>query len=80
MSPTGGSGERPPSKLGDTIFAVAHMLALIAVFLYGVVALVRGNRTRFFVVIGGLLAYYLLVLHKPVRKEIARRRAGRSSR
>ncbi len=70
------SGER--SKLGDTLFAVVHLLALIAVFLYGVVALVRGNRGRFAIVMAGLVVYYFVVLHKPVRKEIARRRAGRN--
>ncbi len=76
MPPNGGSGER--SKLGDTVFAVVHLLALVAVFLYGVVALVRGNRGRFGVILAGLVFYYVLVLHKPVKKEIARRRAGRA--
>jgi hypothetical protein len=75
MPPTGASGEH--TKLGDTVFAVAHMLALAAVFIYGLVALVRGNRPRFAVVMGGLVLYYFLVLHKPVKKEIARRREGR---
>jgi len=76
MPPTGGAGTL--KKLGDTIFAVAHLLALIAVFLYGAVALLRGNYARFALVMGGLAVYYVLVLHKPVRKEIARRRAGRT--
>jgi hypothetical protein len=76
MPPTGGSGGR--SKLGDTAFAIAHVLALIAVFIYGLVALIAGNTPRFAFVMGGLLVYYVLVLHKPVKKEIARRRAGRT--
>jgi hypothetical protein len=74
--PTAGNAER--HKLGDTLFAVVHMLALIAVFLYGLVALIRGNTLRFAVVMGGLLLYYALVLHKPVTREIARKRAARS--
>ena len=71
------AGDDGRSKLGDTLFAIVHVLALVAVFLYGVVALIRGNRGRFGVVMAGLIVYYFVVLHKPVRKEIARRRAGR---
>ena len=29
------------SNLGDTIFAVVHLLLIIAVFVYGIVALVQ---------------------------------------
>jgi hypothetical protein len=76
MAPTEGGGEL--KKIGDTIFSIIHLLALIAVFLYGVVALVRTNYARFALVMGGLALYYAIVLHKPVRKEIARRRAGRA--
>lgn len=76
MPPTGGAGEL--KKLGDTIFSIVHLLAIIAVFLYGVVALIGGNTARFALVMGGLAVYYVLVLHKPMRKEIARRRAGRT--
>lgn len=76
MTPTGGAGEL--KKLGDTIFSIVHLLAIIAVFLYGVVALIGGNTARFALVMGGLAVYYVLILHKPMRKEIARRRAGRT--
>jgi Flp pilus assembly protein TadB len=64
----------PRSKLGDTVFAIVHVLALIAVFIYGVVALVQRNTGRFAVVMGGLVLYYFLVLHKAARKEIHRKR------
>src|SRR5512136_150954 len=80
LIPGQGPGPRPPSKLGDTVFAVAHMLALIAVFIYGLVALIGGNTPRFALVMGGLTLYYFLVLHKPVKNEIARRREGRPRR
>jgi hypothetical protein len=64
----------PRSKLGDTIFAIVHVVALIAVFVYGVTGLVERNTGRFAVVMGGLIVYYFLVLHKAVRKEIDRKR------
>jgi len=70
-------GPRTRSKLGDTVFAVVHVLALVAVFLYGLVALIGRNPARFALVMGGLGLYYVLVLHAPVKKEIARRREGR---
>jgi hypothetical protein len=69
----------PRSKLGDTLFAIVHVLALIAVFVYGVVALLQKNTGRFAVVLGGLVLYYFLVLHKAVRKEIERKRKLRDS-
>ena len=62
------------SKLGDTIFAVVHLLLIIAVFVYGIVALVQGNVLRFIVVAAGMAVYYFLVLHKAVLKEIDRKR------
>jgi hypothetical protein len=64
----------PRSKLGDTIFAIVHVIALIAVFIYGVIGLIQRNTGRFAVVMGGLVLYYFLVLHKAVRKEIDRKR------
>jgi hypothetical protein len=69
----------PRAKLGDTIFAVIHVLALAAIFIYGLVGLVQGNTGRFAVVMAGLLFYYVLVLHKPVVKEIRRKRAVKAS-
>ena len=67
----------PPKKspLGDTIFAIVHLLLLIVIFVYAVVSFVLGNARRSAVILGCLVLYYILVLHKPVFKEIERRRA-----
>jgi hypothetical protein len=61
--------------MSDTLFALLHLAVLLAVLGYALLSLFAGNTAR-----GGLLlillaVYYLLVLHKAVRKEIARRRA-----
>ena len=61
--------------MSDTVFALLHFAVLLAILAYAVLSLFAGNAAR-----GGLLllllaVYYLLVLHKAVRKEIARRRA-----
>jgi hypothetical protein len=61
--------------MSDTVFALLHLAVLLAILAYAVLSLFSGNAGR-----GGLLLlllslYYLLVLHKAVRKEIARRRA-----
>jgi len=77
MTPRKSPGPPPPPKLADTLFSVFHVLALAAVFIYGVVALIGGNTLRFGIVMAGLAVYYALVLHAPVKKEIARKRAGR---
>jgi hypothetical protein len=61
--------------MSDTVFALLHLAVLLAILAYAVLSLFSGNAGR-----GGLLllllsVYYLLVLHKAVRKEITRRRA-----
>jgi hypothetical protein len=61
--------------MSDTVFALLHLAALAAILAYAVFCLFTGSAGR-----GGLLLlllaiYYFLVLHKAVRKEIARRRA-----
>jgi len=66
------------SKLGDTLFAIIHLLALAGLVIYALVALVQGNSLRFAVLMGGLALYYVLVLHKPVRREIDRKRKLKS--
>jgi uncharacterized membrane protein YfcA len=63
--------------VGDLIFAFVHLAALLAIFGYAVVSLVRGNAFRFAVILILLAAYYYFVLHKAVLKEIARRKALR---
>lgn len=71
----------PPKKspLGDTIFAIVHLLLLAAIFIYAVVLLVLGNARRSAVILGCLVLYYVLVLHKPLFKEIERRLAKKSA-
>jgi len=58
----------------DWIFAFFHLFLLIAVIGYAFFWLIKGNVIRF-VLIGALLTvYYFLVLHKAVKKEIARKK------
>ena len=71
----------PPKKspFGDTIFAIVHLFLLIAISVYAVVSLVLGNARRSALILGCLVLYYVLVLHKPVSKEIERRRSKKSA-
>lgn len=61
-------------RTGDTVFAVFHLLALVAVLGYGLAMLIAGETGRGALVLGALAVYYVLVLHPAVRKEIARKR------
>lgn len=61
----------------DTIFAFLHMGGLLVALVYAVVSLVRGNVTRFVLIMALLAFYYVFVLHPSVKKEIARRRSLR---
>jgi hypothetical protein len=71
----------PKAKLGDTIFAIVHLLLIVALVVFAFVDLFQGNVVRFAVLMTGLVLYYFLVLHKGVLKEIRRKRsAGTSSR
>jgi hypothetical protein len=63
--------------LFDTIFAFIHMGGLLAALAYAVVSLVRGNTSRFALILALLGVYYLFILHPAVKKEIARRRSLR---
>jgi len=72
----------PPEKkspLGDTIFAIVHLILLIAILIYAIVSLVLGNARRSVVLLACLILYYALVLHKPFVKEIERRRIKKSA-
>ena len=64
--------------MGDLIFAFFHLFLLIGVAGYAVVSLFQGNNHRFGIISALLLVYYFFVLHKPVRKEIERRRKMKS--
>jgi hypothetical protein len=59
--------------MSDTIFAIVHLFVLLGVLGYSVVSIVRGNVARGGLILVLLLIYYFLVLHKAVRKEIARK-------
>jgi hypothetical protein len=63
------------SRLADTLFAFFHLGLLLAIVVYAVVLLARGEATRGGLIVAALAVYYVLVLHKPVVREIARRRA-----
>lgn len=58
----------------DYIFAFVHLGVLIGVLAYAVNSLVQGNTLRFALIAACLCAYYFLVLHKAVKKEIARKK------
>jgi len=76
------SKSSPPSKkspLGDTVFAIVHLLILSAIVVYAVVSLVLGNTVRSALLLGCLILYYVLVLHGPLTKEIQRRRSLKSA-
>ncbi|MFP4081539.1 MAG: hypothetical protein ACLFVG_02155 [Candidatus Aminicenantes bacterium] len=58
----------------DWIFAFFHLFLLLAVLAYAVYSLLQGNILRFVVVVVLLTGYYFLILHKPVKREIERKR------
>jgi hypothetical protein len=66
--------------MSDLVFALVHLGLLLGVLGYAVYSLVRGNPGRFVLILGLLAVYYLLVLHKPVLKEIRRKRELRGGK
>lgn len=73
-------GRIDQKDMWDWIFAFFHFLLILGWIGYAVASLILGNTPRFFVLSGGLFFYYLLVLHKGVRREIKRRRADKQQR
>ena len=59
----------------DTIFAFLHLGGLFVAVAYAVVSLVRGNISRFALILALLAVYYIFILHPAVKKEIARRKS-----
>ena len=59
----------------DTIFAFLHLGGLLVALAYAVVSLVRGNVSRFALILVLLAVYYVFILHPAVKKEIARRKS-----
>lgn len=56
------------------VFAVFHLLLLVAVLGWGIVSLAQGNFVRGALILGCLALYYVLALHDQVMKEIRRKR------
>ena len=59
----------------DTIFAFLHLGGLFVAIAYAVVSLVRGNISRFALILALLAVYYIFILHPAVKKEINRRKS-----
>jgi hypothetical protein len=66
--------------MGDWIFAFFHLFLLVGVISYAIYLLIQGDMSRFGLIVVCLMAYYFLVLHKPVKTEIKRRREEKKSR
>ncbi len=60
--------------MNDTLFAIIHLIALLGILVYGIVSIVGGNTKRGVFLLILLAVYYLLVLHKAVKKEIVRKK------
>lgn len=65
------------TPMSDTVFALLHLAILLGIVAYAVLSLFTGHAGRGGFLLALLAVYYLLVLHKAVLKEIARRRARR---
>jgi hypothetical protein len=66
--------------VADWIFAFFHLFLLIGVIGYAFYSLLfHGNSQRFALILACLVVYYFIVLRKPVRQEIARRKELKAS-
>ncbi|TET66850.1 MAG: hypothetical protein E3J56_13725 [Candidatus Aminicenantes bacterium] len=66
--------------MSDWIFAFFHLFLLIGAVLYAFYFLFQGNTLRFGIIIICLIGYYFLVLHKPVKREIERKRKNKTEK
>ncbi|MBN1223724.1 MAG: hypothetical protein JXB23_10765 [Candidatus Aminicenantes bacterium] len=64
--------------MSDWIFAFFHLILILGVAIYAFVALFTGNYLRFGIIAVCLVGYYFLVLHKPVKKEIERKKTKKN--
>jgi hypothetical protein len=62
------------NSMFNWIFAFIHLIVLLGALGYAFYFLFQGDISKFIVVIGLITAYYLIVLHKAVKKEIERKR------
>jgi hypothetical protein len=60
------------------VFALFHLVLLLGILGWAVVSLLHGNVGRAALIVVCLTAYYFIVLHDQVKKEIARTRKKRS--
>ncbi len=74
---TSRAGGRPRRRGFDTAFALFHLGLVLAALAFGVYSLAAGATARGIYFLAALALYYVLVLHGPVRREIARRRGRR---
>jgi hypothetical protein len=58
----------------DWIFAFFHLFLLIGIIGYAFFWLIKGNVIRFVLIVALLTVYYFVVLHRAVKKEIARKK------
>jgi hypothetical protein len=61
--------------MADWIFTFFHLGLILGVIGYAIVSLFQGNIPRFAFILAGMVLYYFVVLHKPVKNELARRRS-----
>lgn len=58
--------------MGNTLFAIFHLLLVLGAVGLSFYYLFAGNTFRFTIMAACLLLYYFLVLHKAVKNEIER--------
>lgn len=65
--------------MADWIFAFFHLFLLAGILAYAFYSLAQGNTFRFGLIAVCIIAYYFLVLHKPVKNELKRKREFKST-
>lgn len=60
------------------IFAFFHLLLILGIIIFAFYSLFTGNVIRFIIISILLVAYYFLVLHKAVKREVERKRKKRA--
>jgi hypothetical protein len=64
--------------MADLLFAIFHLVALLAVVVYAFISLAHSNIPRFLIIMALLVVYYILILHKAVIQEIRRKRKNKT--
>jgi len=58
----------------EWVFAIVHLALFLSLLFYSIMKLVKGLWLAGLVMLAFLAAYYLIVLHPAVRKEISRKK------